>query len=320
MAQAFSGVSPQISVVIPTFRRPDRAVAAARSALAQEAGFPFEIILVDNDPAGSALPKLRQLAEAALIPVTVLHEPRAGVAHARNAGVAAARGEAIAFLDDDEAAPPFWLAELVRVAQSTSADVVFGPVKTLLQEDPPEHIPFYDDFFARNPGLMEGLTDRVFGCGCSLVRRDAFKGEEPFSAERNEIGGEDDLLFERMRAAGKKFAWAPGAWVWETPDQSRVTLAYTMKRAFAYGQGPAYKAWTATPSDWPSVFFWMLVGLGQCALFFPASGVAFAMKWKYRAFLYRRAVEAAGKVLWFPLFKLRFYGASQIPQAVAAPL
>lgn len=310
---------PQISIVIPTFRRPDQAVAAAKSALAQETGFPFELIIVDNDPAGSALPKLTRLAAQSKIPVTVLHEPRAGVAYARNAGVRAARGEAIAFLDDDEAAPPFWLAELVRVAQKTEADAVFGPVKTLLQEDPAEHVEFYEDFFSRTPGLAEGRTDRVFGCGCSLVRRSAFKGDEPFSAERNEIGGEDDLLFERMRAAGRTFAWAPGAWVWETPEQSRVTLAYTMKRAFAYGQGPAYKAWTAQPADYPTVAFWMLVGLAQCCVFGPAALAAFAVKWRHRAYIYRRGVEAAGKVLWFPLFKLRFYGASQLPKIAEQP-
>jgi glycosyltransferase involved in cell wall biosynthesis len=308
---------PQISVVIPTFRRPNRAVAAARSALAQKTDFPFEVILVDNDPDGSAVQLLRRLAAQEAIDVVVLHEPRAGVAHARNAGVRAARGEAIAFLDDDEIAPDTWLAELVRMAQQTSADAVFGPVRTLLAVDPPEHVEFYESFFAREPHLNPGPTEHVFGCGCSLVRKDALEAE-PFNAERNEIGGEDDLLFERMRAAGKTFAWAPGAWVWETPEQSRVTLRYTMKRAFAYGQGPAYKAWTATPSDWPRVFFWMGVGLVQTLVFAPLAALAFVLRLRRRAFLYRRAVEAVGKVLWFPLFKLRFYGASQLPRPAAA--
>ncbi len=70
------------------------------------------------------------------------------------------------------------------------------------------------------------------------MRRAALPSAEPFSAERNEIGGEDDLLFQAMEARGARFAWAPGAFVWETPEPSRVTLAYTLKRAFAYGAGP----------------------------------------------------------------------------------
>lgn len=309
-------MSACVSIVIPTFRRPERALAAARSALAQATDASFEIVLIDNDPAGSALAKLRELAAGAGKPVTVVHEPRAGVAHARNAGLRAATGALIAFLDDDEIAPEGWLAALLRVHGETKADVVFGPVRTKLDGDPPSHQDFYDVFFARDPKLGEGLTDQVFGCGCSLIVREALS-LDPFSAERNEIGGEDDLLFERMRAAGRTFAWAPQAWVWETPEPSRVSLRYTMRRAFAYGQGPAYKAWTQERSDWPRVFFWMGVGVVQTLLFVPAAVLVFALRTKRRAFVYRKAVEAVGKVLWFPLFKLRFYGASQLPDAQA---
>lgn len=303
---------PLVSIVIPTFRRPDRALSAARSALTQLTPHDFEVVLVDNDPAGSALPKLRNLAIDAPR-IVVLHEPRAGVAHARNAGVRAARGELIAFLDDDEVASETWLNELVRVQAETKADAVFGPVRTKIAEPVVAHEDFYTAFFARDPGLPEGATSDVFGCGCSLIRREALLAE-PFSVERNEIGGEDDLLFERMRAAGRTFAWAPGASVWETPEPARVSLRYTMKRAFAYGQGPAYKAWSEERSDWPRVLFWMAVGLAQSLVFFPAAALAFLLQTKRRAFVYRRAVEAAGKVLWFPLFKLRFYGASQLPR------
>ena len=51
------------------------------------------------------------------------------MAHARNSGVAAARAPLIAFLDDDEEAPPQWLAGLMQVQAETDADVVFGPVR-----------------------------------------------------------------------------------------------------------------------------------------------------------------------------------------------
>jgi hypothetical protein len=66
-----------------------------------------------------------------------------------------------------------------------------------------------------------------------------------------------------MKANGASFAWAPEAWVWETPEASRVTLAYTLRRAFAYGQGPATKAWTGPRRNLPAVVFWMAVGAAQ---------------------------------------------------------
>jgi len=310
-------MTPVVTIIIPTFRRPARALEAARSALSQVVGVAFEIVLVDNDPAGSAMLPLRALCDPR---ITVVHEPRAGVATARNAGLRIARGEFIAFLDDDEVAPSGWLAELVRVQKAAAADVVFGPVQTRLAEPPRDHREYFEAFFAREPAHGEGVIDVFYGCGCSLVRRAALPAAEPFSAERNEIGGEDDLLFQAMEARGAIFAWAPDAWVWETPEPSRVTLAYTLRRAFAYGQGPATKAWTGPKRDVPAVAFWMAVGAAQTVVYGAAALGCYLAKTRRRAFVYRKFVEGVGKLLWFPFIKPRFYGAARLskPRPAAA--
>lgn len=300
-------MTPAVSIIIPTFRRPGRAVDAARSALAQAED--FEVVLVDNDPAGSALAPLRAISDPRIV---VIHEPRAGVANARNAGLRAARGELIAFLDDDELAPETWLAELLRVQAAHRADVVFGPVRTRLATPPRDHHDYFDAFFARDPGHAEGPISTFYGCGCSLIRRAALPSPEPFSAARNEIGGEDDLLFQTMDAAGAVFAWAPQAWVWETPEPSRVTLAYTLRRAFAYGQGPATKAWTGPKRDLTAIAFWMAIGLAQTGVYGAIAFGCFLGKTRRRAFAYRKCVEGIGKLLWFPAIKPRFYGAAKL--------
>lgn len=309
-------MNPVVSIIIPTFRRPSRAIEAAQSALAQELPVFFEVVLVDNDPAGSALDVLHVLASRASQPVTLVHEPRAGVANARNTGIGTAKGEFIAFLDDDEIAPELWLGELLRVQAETKADVVFGPVSTRLLYPPQKHGDYFSDFFARDPHHAEGLIDKFYGCGCSLIRRAALPSETPFSAERNEIGGEDDLLFQTMQRRGARFAFAPGAYVWEAPETSRVTLAYTLKRAFAYGQGPATKAWVASPRSYKSVAFWMFVGLCQSMFYGAASVGCFIGRTKQRAFTYRRFVEGLGKLFWFPSIKPRFYGEARLPKAM----
>lgn len=308
-------MTPRISIVIPTFRRPDRAVEAARSALAQECDAAFEIVLVDNDPAGAALPKLHAVADRARRHVTVVHEPRAGVANARNAGLRAARGVFIAFLDDDEIASERWLAELVRVQADTKADAVFGPVSTRLSTIPRRHVDFFHDFFARDPHHAEGLIKTFYGCGSSLVRRDALPSAEPFHVDRNETGGEDDLLFRAMQAKGARFAWAPSAYVWETPDPSCITLGYTLKRAFANGQGPAVRAWTGKRRRLGAVLYSMIVGLAQTLVLGPVALASFLARTERRAFAYRRFVEGLGRLFWFPVIRLRFYGAARLPKA-----
>jgi succinoglycan biosynthesis protein ExoM len=309
-------MTPAVSIIIPTFRRPARAVAAAQTALAQVCHADFEVVLVDNDPGGSAMAPLRALYDRR---VTVVHEPRAGVANARNAGLRVASGPLIAFLDDDEIAPPFWLAQLMRVQELYSADVVFGPVRTKLAEPPPDHREYFEAFFAREASHAEGVIRTYYGCGCSLIRRAALPSAEPFSAARNEIGGEDDLLFQTMKAKGATFAWAPEAWVWETPEPSRVSLAYTLRRAFAYGQGPATKAWTGPKLFAPVVIFWMAVGAVQTLVYGAAALASYLGKTPRRAFAYRRFVEGAGKVLWFPFLKQRFYGQSGLPTPKTKP-
>src|SRR5579864_5940100 len=97
----------EVSIVIPTYLRPDMITRAVNTCLAQEAvDVPFEIVVVDNDPAGSAQPTIAALAENSAVPIRYVAETRPGISHARNTGVASAAGRYIAFLDDDEEAEP----------------------------------------------------------------------------------------------------------------------------------------------------------------------------------------------------------------------
>jgi succinoglycan biosynthesis protein ExoM len=307
-------MTPRVSIVIPTIRRVAGALAA-RSALAQECDAQFEIVLVDNDPAGGALEQLHHFADRANRHVVIVHEPRPGVANARNAGVRASRGRFIAFLDDDEVAPDRWLAELLRVQSETKADVVFGPVSPRFAEPPRRHVDFFHDVFSRDPHHAEGLIKVFYGCGCSLIRRTALPSAEPFHAECNETGGEDAQLFHAMKGKGAKFAWAPSAYVWETPEPSRVTLAYTLKRAFALGQRPARTAWADKRKRFTTIPASMISGAFQSIVYAAASSGCFMARSKSRAYAYRSFAAGLGKLLWFPGIKLRFYGAAILPKA-----
>lgn len=304
----------RVSIVIPTIRRVDGALAAARSALAQQCDADFEIVLVDNDPAGGALDQLYVFAGRANRHVAIVHEPRPGVANARNAGVRAAKGRFIAFLDDDEIAPVRWLSELLRVQSETKADAVFGPVSPRFAEPPRRHHDFFEHVFARDPHHAEGLIRSFYGCGCSLVRRSVLPSPMPFPAERNETGGEDLMMFEALQASGAKFAWAPSAYVWEEPDAARVTLAYALRKSFVRGQGAARKAWTARRNRLAVIPSSMAGGLAQSLFWGAASLGGFCLRTRSRAHAYRNFAEGLGKFLWFPSLRVRFYGAALLPK------
>lgn len=308
----------RISVIVPTRGRPTSLERALRSILAQTLRDDVELIVVDNDSAGSALAVVESLEKTAPLPMIYVPQPSPGVSNARNAGMARAAGELIAFLDDDESAPNDWLANLVKVQGEFDADVVFGPV---VGELPPganaRDAAFLQRFFSREGPRRSGVIDGYHGCGNSLIRRTALPHPRaPFSPARNRIGGEDDLLFGQMQAAGARFAWAADAWVAEHVPPERATLSYALRRGFAFGQGPSSAAAAAGPRRWAMVPVWMGVGLGQAVVYGALAAWKQARRAETAATL-DRAVQGLGKLLWFPPFKLAFYGgapASPLPR------
>lgn len=299
-----------ISIVIPTQRRPGPLALAARSALNQRATAmeSVELVIVDNDGVPSALAVVERLRSEFATPIVYAHEPRPGVAHARNAGMATSRGRLIAFLDDDEEAPDGWLAALLATQARHDADVVFGPVRARVP-DTVRHRDYLARFFSRFGPEAEGPMPSYFGCGNSLVRRASLPSPvAPFALERNQIGGEDDLLFGHMQAAGARFAWAPDAWVHEDPAPSRLTLKYTLLRAFAYGQGPSEHCASSVPPDRVGVVKWMAIGVGQAVVYGVVAGLAWIVRAPDRAQRLDRAARGLGKTLWWGPFKLGFYG------------
>ncbi|KSB89190.1 glycosyl transferase [Caulobacter vibrioides] len=301
----------RVTIMIPTQRRLGGLAVAARSVLAQ-AGVDhseLELVIVDNDQVPSARDVAQTLAAEAPFPVHYVHEPRAGVANARNAGMAKASGQFIAFLDDDEEAPAGWLAALLAAQERYAADVVFGPVRARAPDSVTEHRDYLERFFSRVGPAEAGVIDHYYGCGDSLLKRSSLPDPvAPFAAERNHIGGEDDMLFGHMRAAGAVFAWEPAAFVWEDPVPDRLTLDYTIRRAFAYGQGPSAHCAAAVPPDRVGVARWMAVGIVQAALFGAVAGFKWLTRAGDRAEWLDRAARGLGKTLWWGPFKIHFYG------------
>ncbi|MFA7262512.1 MAG: glycosyltransferase family 2 protein [Caulobacter sp.] len=302
-----------VSIVIPTQRRPAGLAVALRSVLAQTGvdTASLELIVADNDQQPSARLAVESAAKTAPFPVRYIHVPQAGVANVRNGALKAASGGLIAFLDDDQEAPAGWLAALLDAASRYDADVVFGPVRARAPETVKAHRAYLERFFSREGPTAAGPMPGYFGCGDSLLRRAALPDQDqPFSLARNHIGGEDDLLFGTMQAAGARFVWAPDAWVWEDPVPDRLTLRYALARAFAYGQGPSEHCYASTPRDWTGIARWMLIGLGQTAIYGLVAAAKWAVRAPDRAQALDRAARGLGKVLWFGPFKINFYGRS----------
>lgn len=298
----------KVSVLIPTFRRPDSFLRAARSVLAQHDVDSFELVAVDNSPEGSALPAFEQLARESRVPFRWTHAPVPGVAQARNAALMLAQGDLVAWLDDDEEAEPGWLAALVSTRRATGAQSVFGPV-IARAPDGARFASFGERIYARSGPAASGVSAQSYGIGNSLQPRSLFEGVAPFDTTTDQTGGEDDRLFASLRDAGATFAWAADARVIEHLGAERVRIAHGLKRAFAYGQGPCETAWKAR--NYLALARHMTIGAAQAVICGAASVIVVAGSTPHALALLERAARGAGKVFWF--FEQRFYG-----QALAA--
>jgi succinoglycan biosynthesis protein ExoM len=302
-----------VAVVIPTLRRPEGLERAVRSVFAQAEALEriAAVVVVDNDPDGSAAPLAERLRSQGPIPLAYVHAPIPGVATARNAGLAATDAPLIAFLDDDEAASSRWLAALLEAQVQTGADVLFGPIRGRVPDDAGWTTAYLERFFGRHGPLRNGLTDDLHGCGNTLmVRQTALPGPAPFDVAMNETGGEDDRLFTALMKRGGRFGWAADAWVDEFAPPHRATLAYALTRAFAYGQSPSQMA--ADRDDWPGVIKWMLVGAAQTAIWGAVSLVFAMLRHPGRAQIYDRCARGLGKLLWTRRFEPKLYGAAML--------
>lgn len=302
-----------LAVIIPTLRRPEGLERAICSVFAQTgvADRLAAIVVVDNDPQGSAAQLVEQLASGAPVRLIYRHASRPGVATARNAGLAATDAPLIAFLDDDEAASPGWLAALLAAQTSTGADVVFGPIRGHVPEHSGWPTGYLERFFGRDGPDSDRLIDHAFGCGNSLmVRATALPGSAPFDVAADQAGGEDDALFAALSARGGRFGWAANAWVDEHAPAHRATLNYALSRAFAFGQGPSQTA--AAARDWPAVARWMLIGAAQAVIWGFATVVLTLILSPRRAEAMDRTARGIGKIFWMKGLEPHFYGAREV--------
>jgi succinoglycan biosynthesis protein ExoM len=304
-----------VSVIIPTFRRPDGLQSALNSVAAQtgQGEIRLRLIVCDNSPEAAAKNLVTAFAAATNLQVSYIHEPKTGVANARNAALKAVTSDFIAFLDDDEWAPPDWLSRLLKTQVAFDADVVFGPVKALLPETVVAHRDYFEAFFSRTGPAQTGLLEGYYGCGNSLIRTDCLPRTGPvFLADRNETGGEDDYLFHGLQSSGAKMVWDAHAFVYETVPHNRAHLRYTVARAFAYGQGPSQAAASAGPKRILVCLGFMLQGLLQGLGFSLMSGFFYLISRPKAVPLFDKAVRGFGKLLWFEPFVPRFYGAAML--------
>jgi GT2 family glycosyltransferase len=216
---------PIASVVIPTRDRPDYLAVALESVLAQEAGGPFEVLVVDDGSGAVGGHGAR-----------VLRAPRSGVNAARNAGIDAASAELVVFIDDDVRAPAGWLEALIRgAARHPEAEALGGPIQARLEGPAPRSC---GRELPPITTLDLGPSDREAELAWSAnlaVRRSAFDRVGRFD-ESMAVGGDEQEWILRLRAAGGRLVYVADAALDHRRTGDDARLRSLMRAAYARGR------------------------------------------------------------------------------------
>lgn len=241
---------PTVSVIIPTYTKArwDWLREAVASAQAQTVP-PLEVIVVvDHNPA-----LLEEVAREFTGVIAVPNIGDRGVSGARNSGVKASKGEVAAFVDDDSAVAPDWLA--VLLAHLAKPDVVGAGCYSEGLWDADAPCPaWFPAEFSWTIGLSyfglpkEPTAVRNVWTSAMLVKRSAFELVDGFREDFGKIGNrslpEDTDLCLRIASMQENaiWIWDPAKLLKHRVPAGRATFSYLMSRCFLQGWGKAAMA------------------------------------------------------------------------------
>lgn len=228
----------RVSVVVPTFKRPDLLIRCLTALMGQDfdAG-DYEVIIADDAACDetrrvveercrsrvSASPVYRQCPAVRYVAVTGKHGPAA----ARNAGWRVARGEIIAFTDDDCVPTPGWL----RAGLAAFTDGVAGVSGRLIV--PLKRIPTDYELNAAQLAISRFVTANCF------YRRACLAGIGGFDERFTSAWREDtDVYFTLLEhcaggaipSLSRSFVYAPDAVVIHPLRPARWGISLSQQR------------------------------------------------------------------------------------------
>jgi hypothetical protein len=230
-----------VTVAILTYRRPDDVVECLTSVLDQSAELlsPAKVIVVDNDPDGSAA---AQTAEFDSSGVRYVHEPTPGIAAARNRALQEAHGsDVLVFIDDDERPNAGWLSSLVETYLHTRPSAVVGPVISTFSRLPDPWI-VAGRFFERRQFATGTEVDVAATNNLLLDLRQIHALGLLFDDRFGLIGGSDNLFTRQLTSRGGRIVWCAEATVVDVVPLARLTRNWVLRRAYRLGNGTSLVA------------------------------------------------------------------------------
>lgn len=225
---------PRILVGVLTFRRPeslDRLLVDLESQI-RDLDPPATVLVVDNDPDGSAEPIVSARSHGR---VRYAHEPHPGISAARNLALHEANAfDAIVFIDDDETPEAGWLRAIVDTWLTHGSELVAGPVASVL-DGPVDPWIVAGGFFER-PRRPTGTVIAGGASGNLLVDVRAQRRLDVwFDEDFGLTGGSDTMFTHTLISRGARVVWCDEALAREPVPDRRRTRRWVLQRSLRKG-------------------------------------------------------------------------------------
>lgn len=267
-ALAPSGVL-NVSVAALTYRRP----AGLRLLLealreqdhAPDRPYTLTVVIVDNDPTGSARSLVEAFETDSTFRLIYTHEPKQGIPIARNRALneAPAETDLLVFIDDDERPTKGWLDSMLKTRASTGADIIHGPVEPVFPSTGNRYFIKAGVFADRHHPDGERIDYAASNNVMMDIRRIRAAGLK-FDDRLRFTGGEDYLFFNQAVRRGLSIHWSHGAMVFDQVPPSRLTWRWTLRRQLRIGNTFAMAA--KIQGNIRSRMKWMAIGWMRMAL------------------------------------------------------
>jgi glycosyltransferase involved in cell wall biosynthesis len=237
-------LSPEISVIVPTFNRAALLHRAVMAWLGQDAN--LELIVVDDGSSDDTLDVLGAVCDPRFC---VMHQKNAGPAAARNRGLAEARGRAVLFCDDDIVPTPGFVQAHLDALERFPNDAIVSCVRVpdAVVQTPFQH--FWRDRMHAGSDRLRDAQNMGFG-GFWFVSLSIRRDRLPTMAFSDAFGygWEDHELGWRLWCSGVKPRFCASALAWH---EDAVTLEGMMGKWQSLGRNAwrfvqAHPNWTVS--------------------------------------------------------------------------
>ena len=234
MPELMIGRKDPLHVVIGvvTYRRPHCLERLLPILIRQCAERGAEILIVDNDPLGSAEAVTGRWRDHR---IRYVREDRPGLATVRNRALDEARhADLLIFIDDDVVPSPGWLRHLVDCWEKWPCAAVTGPVRWVLPDgaDPWLHASGAFDRQRRGTGAEQlGAATNNLLLDMGAIKRLGLRFDERFGLS----GGEDTMFSHELIHRGGVIRWCDEAEVAEIVPEARSNRRWALRRAFRAG-------------------------------------------------------------------------------------